>query len=444
MGISHLQATQGDVRAIIHSFAALFERRRTFGPQQIVVTLMTMIRNECGYRRGLGLVHEHHGEVFGWGGGAPPDAGAFCRARQNLTPAEMQAAYRAALATPTAVAARNRWRWKGKVVYAADGVRLLLPASDAVIAEWGRPHIANGLEAYQPQLLQVTLWDVGAVQPLHWVHLPCHGKGHGERSAILKLIDRLVPGDVLLLDRGFPSRRLLFELQARDIHFVIRMTAGSSTDFTEVRRFIAGKTTDSAVDFSYADPDSAEPLTTSLRLVRRVGENGEIQVLVTNLMPPDRVSRQELFELYARRWGIENAFRDLKIRYACEDFHGTTPQFIEQEIVALMLLMLIESLVEETALMTLPAGQRGCGNDHRPKRCNRAALGDRIPTLIAIGLRARVPRYLATALRRGIRACAADRAPVRRQRSYPRICRSQYGRWRIERRHRDPHWKEAA
>lgn len=436
MGTFFLTSTQDDVRAILHGFAPEFERQRKFGPRQIVAVLMTMIRVECGYRRGLGLVHEHHGEVFGWGSGAPPTAGAFCRARRKLSPEDMRRVYRDALAGPTAVAARKRWRWKGKVVYAADGVRFLLPASAAVITEWGRPLLADGKEAYQPQLLQVTLWDVGAVQPLDWVHLPCRGKGHGERTGILKLIDRLGPGDVLLLDRGFPSRRLLFELLARGIHFVIRMTAGSDTDFTEVSHFLAGRSADRDVDFSYTDPDCADPLVERLRLVRTNGADGDVRVLVTNLSDRDLYSRHDLFELYSRRWGIENAFRDLKIRYACEDFHGTTPQFIEQEIVALMLLMLIESLVEETALMTLPAAQSGCGDDHRPQRCNRAALGDRIPTLIAIGLREHVPRHLATAFRRGIQACAADRTRVRRTRSYPRICRSQYGRWRVQRRHR--------
>jgi hypothetical protein len=30
-----------------------------------VVTVMTIIREECGYRRGLGLVHDQHGEIFG-------------------------------------------------------------------------------------------------------------------------------------------------------------------------------------------------------------------------------------------------------------------------------------------------------------------------------------------------------------------------------------------
>ncbi|HAT09070.1 MAG TPA: IS4/IS5 family transposase, partial [Planctomycetes bacterium] len=47
----------------------------------------------------------------------------------------------------------------------------------------------------------------------------------------------------------------------------------------------------------------------------------------------DIYTKDELFAVYRRRWGIENAFRDLKIRYEAEFFHGTTPQFIEQEII---------------------------------------------------------------------------------------------------------------
>jgi len=442
VGTSQERATLDDVRAIFHGLATGFQRERKLGPRQIVVTLLTMIQAQCGYRRGLGLVHEHLGDVFAWGS-APPDAGGFSRARQNLTPAELHAVYAEALNSSTATAARRRWRWKGLRVVAADGVRFLLPASDAIIAEWRRPKIADG-EAYQPQLLQVTLWDVGAVQPLRWVHLPCLGKGHGERSGILTLLDGLGPDDVLLLDRGFPSRRLLFELIARGIHFVIRMPAGTSTDFTEVRGFLAADCADGERDFAYADPDSDEPLIERLRLVRRAGRDDSIDVLVTDLVDRGRFPRRDIFALYRRRWGIENAFRDLKMRHEAENFHGTTPQFIEQEIIALMLLMLIESLVEETVEMALPTRERGSGDHDRPKRCNRAALGDRVATLIAIAVRERTPRWLAAAFHRGVQACANDRSRVRRPRSYPRICRSQYGRWRFERRHRTGYDSKAA
>ncbi len=440
MGITHERAVQDDVQDILHSFATGFDRERLLGPRQIVTVLMTMIREQCGYERGLALVHERHGDALGWnrkrsGRRArrkPPSASAFCRARRHLLPAELLAQYRLALESPVARAAQSRWQWKGHRLLAADGVRFLLPATPAIIDEWGQPKIGAGV-AYQPQLLQVAIWDVGAVQPLSWVQAPCRGKGYGERSAILRLLDTMQPGDVLLLDRGFPSRRLLHELVARGIHFVIRMTASGTNDFAEVSRFLDGRAADAEADFAYNDPDTAEPVIERLRLVRRRDADGLVRVLVTDLRDRGTYSKNDLFAVYCRRWGIENAFRDLKIRYQAEHFHGTTPQLIEQELIVLMLLMLMESLVEETAIMSLPAAERPCGDDIRPRRHNRAALGDRLPSLIGIGLRECVPRHLRQAFSRGMAAGCRRRDRVCRPRSYPRVCKSQYGRWRFER-----------
>ncbi len=451
MGISHARAVQDDVRDILHILPTAFDRERLLGPRQIVAVLMTMIREQCGYARGLELVHEHHGDALGWnrtrrGRRAPrrpPSASAFCRARQNLVPAELLEMYRVALDSPVATAARARWMWKGHRLMAADGVRFLLPATPSIIAEWDRPKIAGG-EAYQPQLLQVALWDVGAVQPVAWVHVPCRGKGHGERSAILRLLDTLQPGDVLLLDRGFPSRRLLHELVARGIHFVIRMTASGAKDFAEVDRFLAGRSADAEADFAYRDPDTDGPLYERLRLVRRTDADGGVRVLVTDLRDRETYTKDDLFAVYCRRWGIENAFRDLKIRYEAEHFHGTTPQFIEQELIVLMLTMLLESMVEETAILALPPSERPSGDDPRPKRHNRAALGDRLPTLLGIALRTRVPRHLRQAFTRGMAAISRCRDRVCRPRSYPRICKSQYGRWRFERKAKDGESRAAA
>jgi hypothetical protein len=440
MGTSHERAIHDDARNVLHFLATGFDRERLLGPRQIVAVLMTMIREQCGYERGIELVHEHHGEAVGWDRKRrgcrtrrrPPSASALCRARQNLLPAELLAMYCAAANSPLAMAACKRWLWKGHRLLAADGVRFLLPATQPIIDEWGRPKVAGG-EAYQPQLLQVAVWDVGAVQPVAWVQVPCHGKGYGERSTILRLLDTMQPGDVLLLDRGFPSRRLLHELIARGIHFVIRMTASGSKDFAEVEHFLAGRSADADADFSYNDPDVDDALIERLRLVRRIDADGSVRVLVTDLRDREIYSKGDLFAVYCRRWGIENAFRDLKIRYEAEHFHGTTPQFIEQEIIILMLLFLMESMVEETAIMALPPAERPCGDDIRPKRHNRAALGDRIPTLIGIALRSKVPRQLRQMFSRALATLARCRATVCRPRSYPRVCKSQYGRWRFER-----------
>lgn len=425
------RATVDDIRAILVSFSLQFDRQRLLGPRQILMVLMFMIRDECGYRRGLTTISGLMGEEFGWKK-FPPSAGSFSKARSKFKPADMMEMYRLALQSPTAVAARNRWRWRGYRLVAADGVRFLLPAKETLIGKFLRPLVAGG-EAYQPQMLSVTLWDVGAYQPLSWRHRPCRGKGNGERAVLLDQIDQLTTTDLLLLDRGFPSRRLLFGLVARDIPFVVRMTAGTSSDFAEVAAFMARNLATDEVDFTYRDPDCTPTLIERLRLVRDVDEDGSGCVLVTNLMDPKAFTAQDIIDVYQRRWGIETAFKDMKMRCKIEGFHGSTPDMIEQEIIALMFLLLIESLVEEAALKTLPDNKQGNGDQHRPLRCNRAALGDRITSLLTLAIRPKNDRRLMKELRRALNAIAKDRQPVRRPgRGRKRQCLSQFGRWRFK------------
>lgn len=109
-----------------------------------------------------------------------------------------------------------------------------------------------------------------------------------------------------------------------------------------------------------------------------------------------------------------------------------------------MLLFLMESIVEEAAIRALPPAERPSGNDPRPKRHNRAALGDRLPTLISIALRTRVPKALRDTFSRGMAAITRCRTIVRRPHSYPRICKSQYGRWRFERKFKSGEIRAAA
>lgn len=432
MASSQPRATLDDVRATLTSFASYFERGRLLGPRQVVVTLLIMIRNQCGYKRGLDTVSALMGAEFGWGD-VPPKACSFAKARRKMLPAEMLAMYHLALESPSAVAARNRWRWRGFRLVAADGSRFLLPAHDPLVQAYLRPLVAGG-EAYQPQLLQMTLWDVGACQPLAWCQTQCRGKGNGERALLMRLLSSLSSTDLLLLDRGFPSRRMLFELMARELPFVVRMTAGTSSDFAEVAAFLASDLAEAEVDFFFHDPDCTPVLVERLRLVRDLDEQGSGCVLVTNLMDRHQFTVTDLIQVYRRRWGIETAFRDMKMRYRIEGFHGTTEQLVEQEITALMFLFLIESLIEEAALATLPASERGNGNEDRPKRCNRAALSDRVINLLTLAGNAAHCRSRWKEYRRGIAATAQDRTRVRRpHHDSPRRCLSQFGRWRFRR-----------
>ena len=71
----------------------------------------------------------------------------------------------------------------------------------------------------------------------------------------------------------------------------------------------------------------------NLRMVKVFLNCGTVQVLITNL-DADEFNTEEISTLYKMRWGIETAFDTLKNKLTIENFTGTKPVLIEQDIYA--------------------------------------------------------------------------------------------------------------
>lgn len=73
------------------------------------------------------------------------------------------------------------------------------------------------------------------------------------------------------------------------------------------------------------------------RVVRIKLSTGEFETLATSL-PRDEITAEEIMELYHSRWGIENAFRELKYNLGLTLLHGKSEFFAEQEIYCAMIM----------------------------------------------------------------------------------------------------------
>jgi hypothetical protein len=73
-----------------------------------------------------------------------------------------------------------------------------------------------------------------------------------------------------------------------------------------------------------------------VRVIKVLLENGEVEILATNLfdLPTDVI-----LELYTLRWGIETMYFKLKRELCVEKFSGRTPNSIRQDFYASMLLL---------------------------------------------------------------------------------------------------------
>ena len=145
---------------------------------------------------------------------------------------------------------------------------------------------------------------------------------------------------MVIMDRGYPSIPAFLRMIDSKICFVIRLKASdfkteqqalSSDDedmdinLTRNRRAHYMRTADEAIVMSR---DSFP-----LRMVRvwLDKEHTEYEVLATNL-PRDLFPAECFDEIYHLRWRIETAYQTLKDRLQMENFTGTKPILIEQDI----------------------------------------------------------------------------------------------------------------
>jgi len=166
-----------------------------------------------------------------------------------------------------------------------------------------------------------------------------------ERACTLKMMDHLHHGDVLIADRGFPSKEIFHQLAERKIDFVIRL---AKNQFTESGAFAESGKREGTITIDCKDAKGRKnvwkkPL--HLRLVRddNVDPDGDPRILITSLTDTKKYPTEDIWFCYARRWRIETAFREMKIYDGLEHIQARTPAGVRQEISAIVIFQLLIS-----------------------------------------------------------------------------------------------------
>ena len=145
---------------------------------------------------------------------------------------------------------------------------------------------------------------------------------------------------MVVMDRGYPSIPAFLRLIDSNIFFVARL---SSTDLKAEQKALSSDDEDMMIQLTQGRRrhyfgTSDEEIVTSresfpLRVVRvwLNEEKSEYEILATNL-PRDVFPLECFGEIYRLRWQIETAFQVLKDRLQMENFTGTKPILLEQDI----------------------------------------------------------------------------------------------------------------
>jgi len=321
-------------------------KRGSLGPLQVFFTIMCMaVRKGGSYEKVLEDLKRDMGEHLGWDD--EPYSSSLSEARRKLSKKLCLQAFNETKSLCKGLQGQPKVRYKSRRILAMDGTRLALPAYQDVIDEFGCTKDNKGNLSPAPQGSLTAIWDVSTNTPFSWLLEKVYSS---ERVASYELVKDLGENDLLIADRGYPSRKLLKQLSDQQAGYLIRLPGSAkSGGFLEVREFIANESAwDREIMLHQTSKRTGEP-SIRVRLMKYRLDSGEIAVFATNLYGSRTHRRKALCRLYCYRWDIETAFKEMKVWHGLENFKARYAEGIHQEVAGLMLFMLLTGEMEAQA-----------------------------------------------------------------------------------------------
>lgn len=390
-----------------------FTRNGALSPELLITILLEMVGDggRRGYRHLLEQFWDHaEGRGISLPCDEPVSAAAFCKARRKLKPHAIRSLQHQ-VADEFGRLSEGRHLFKVRRILAVDGAKLSTQRSPELDGEFGTP--SGG---HCPQLLLSTLFDVIAEIPIDATVVPFKGS---ERDELLAMLPRIRKGDVVVLDRGYPSTEVISALIGHGADFVIRMPARSTYNAIETFlefegddcRIILGEHPDSS-------PNVGQPI--EVRAIRTTGEDGDPQVFISSLRRAE-FTRTEILHLYRLRWEVELFYRLQKGDYiGHRQFHAKTPEGVRQEIYALHLYVTLTRHLMDDA-----AQAHGVQYHEISQKGAMLSFAHHLSQLLLVSDEQAADAALARILAR----IARTREPKRQGRSFPRVSLKPRPRW---------------
>lgn len=141
--------------------------------------------------------------------------------------------------------------------------------------------------------------------------------------------------NLIIFDRGYPSRTLIHELEDKGLFYLIRCTHSFLSCVNE------------CPDGDHIVTDNFKGRTTQLRVIKDTSYD-EPRIYVSNLFGDTQDAKYHQ-NLYHRRWEIETKYGELKTRMRLENFSGKNPLAIRQDLYAALFISNLSSLIKAFA-----------------------------------------------------------------------------------------------
>jgi hypothetical protein len=213
-------------------------------------------------------------------------------------------------------------RWNGYRVFAIDGSKTALPNDPEMREYFGTTGAGNTSPTAQGSMLYDVCNDIIAdalIEPL----------SADERSLAVRHLEKLAKmesfgKELVLFDRGYPSKELIRQLGERGIDFVMRVRQKFDL---EIDRLVRGD--------HNVRVDTGNGGTRILRVIKFRLPSGEIETLISSVMEKEYTVKK-FKRLYFKRWPIETKYDEIKKKLEVENFSGRLADNIRQDFYAAM------------------------------------------------------------------------------------------------------------
>jgi len=306
------------------------------------------------------------------------DTGGYCRARAKL-PVALLRHLALTIGQRLEDAAAAAWLWHDRHVYLLDGSTATLadtPENQRAYPQSGAQPAGLGF----PLLRYVVLLGLATASVQDLACGPHKGKETGETALARQVLTRLRPGDVVVADRYYCSYWLVALLLALGVQVVFRLHQRRKYDFRRGRRLAAE---DHVVQWwrprrpawmTEADYAAVPEQLVVRELQVRVSNPGyrtKSLVLATTLVEAGVWTKDEIGDLYHKRWQAELDLRSLKQTLGTDQLRCTTPDLVERELwMQVLAYNLVRKVMAQAALWAA---------EHRRARPRRHAKAGAAP-----------------------------------------------------------------
>ena len=219
--------------------------------------------------------------------------------------------------------------WKGFNLLAIDGSTLKLLKYEEVIEHFGVLKPKNSPACPMARISQ--LFDVLNKVTVDAIISPYH---IGERELMKQHLLKLLPNDLLLLDRGYPAFWIFSLILSLDGNFCARI----SRRWNIIKDFIDSEKMETIISLqsSYVSKKECAEMGIDdtplrLRLIRVELDTGEVEVLITSLTDEQQYPHKIFADLYHDRWPVEEDYKVMKTRIEIGNFSGESVLSVYQD-----------------------------------------------------------------------------------------------------------------